>query len=799
MSKDLDLNIRLKADATGFKGAVNTSQQELEKLAKTTHRQRDAFGRFVKSSGQAKDGLDGLNGALKDNATTSGQTRRGLERLQGGMVGVRDSMNLINGPLNGISGRFTALTSILNKNNLAWVGVGLGVGTAGFALQQGLSIAMNAERQQLRLEAVLKATGHSVGFTAQQLEAFAQKTALATLASTTGVRKAMGVLLTFKTVTGQRFKEAIALSQDMAEVMGSDISSAAMQMGKALEDPANGLAALTRNGVSFSESEKDLIKSLSAVGKTAEAQSLILDKVAGQMGGAATKAAEGLAGKVDTLGHRWEEFLRAVGKTPAVIKVAGGSLDFLSETLERMTPGQNRQLAALKAQRQALVAELEQLEKIRMRGYQVGDSVGDWWESVVQGDESIDGFFTGLTGKASQKTEERWLALQKRIGAVNAEIERFRRQQESLEKPRNSQAAPVVPATPAWATRYNRTYKEENDQPRVEAEQALSRASIKATQTQVTIKEQLRKKAAADHERSIRRIKQAQISLMTGYDQAEARAKQWRDETKAGLDATAANYNTLAAQVDHVFDQKMIKAQEKHLRSSRHWSTGVKKAMRSYVEEAGFTSRNMERVTANALGSMEDAFVRFFTTGKFGTREMVNSILADLARLAVQRTITQPLFTTISGMFEPTSTRVPEMMDIPARAAGGPVGAGRMYEVVEEGPELLSLGGRHYLMMGNQSGHVTPISGNPGGSAISGGGASGPVNPGLTIKPTVYIRAPGVTARTEGGFNPAGEFKLDVIIEQIEETMGRRIAKGQGLADVMENKYGLNPAMGAVT
>jgi hypothetical protein len=44
------------------------------------------------------------------------------------------------------------------------------------------------------------------------------------------------------------------------------------------------------------------------------------------------------------------------------------------------------------------------------------------------------------------------------------------------------------------------------------------------------------------------------------------------------------------------------------------------------------------------------------------------------------------------------------------RAMGGPVDAGHIYPVVENGPELLTVGGRSYLMMGRDSGYVTPNS-----------------------------------------------------------------------------------------
>lgn len=42
------------------------------------------------------------------------------------------------------------------------------------------------------------------------------------------------------------------------------------------------------------------------------------------------------------------------------------------------------------------------------------------------------------------------------------------------------------------------------------------------------------------------------------------------------------------------------------------------------------------------------------------------------------------------------------------RASGGPVQSGMVYRVNENGPELLSVGGRDYLMMGSQAGKVTP-------------------------------------------------------------------------------------------
>jgi hypothetical protein len=53
------------------------------------------------------------------------------------------------------------------------------------------------------------------------------------------------------------------------------------------------------------------------------------------------------------------------------------------------------------------------------------------------------------------------------------------------------------------------------------------------------------------------------------------------------------------------------------------------------------------------------------------------------------------------------------------RAAGGQVLPGQIYRVNENGPELLSMGNRDYLMMGSQGGKVTPSSGMSVGVAVT--------------------------------------------------------------------------------
>ncbi len=58
------------------------------------------------------------------------------------------------------------------------------------------------------------------------------------------------------------------------------------------------------------------------------------------------------------------------------------------------------------------------------------------------------------------------------------------------------------------------------------------------------------------------------------------------------------------------------------------------------------------------------------------------------------------------------------LLGLGGRAIGGPVGAGGLYRVNEKGPELLNVAGKQYLMMGNQSGSVTPNSALSSGQPV---------------------------------------------------------------------------------
>lgn len=177
-----------------------------------------------------------------------------------------------------------------------------GIGAAAFAfvgakeaISLGVSFAQEANEAaavQAKLEAVVKATGNAAGFSADQMADMALELRKVTQIDDDVIKGAQTIIATFKEIRDDEFKRTTAAAVDMAAILGGDASSAAMQLGKALNEPEKGLAMLAKSGVSFTEEQKKLVKTMVEAGDVAGAQGIILGELEGQFGGAAAAAAD---------------------------------------------------------------------------------------------------------------------------------------------------------------------------------------------------------------------------------------------------------------------------------------------------------------------------------------------------------------------------------------------------------------------------------------------------------------------------------------------------------------------------
>lgn len=73
------------------------------------------------------------------------------------------------------------------------------------------------------------------------------------------------------------------------------------------------------------------------------------------------------------------------------------------------------------------------------------------------------------------------------------------------------------------------------------------------------------------------------------------------------------------------------------------WQLGASEALSNYANESANVFKQTEQLVGRAFGGMEDALVSLVMTGKADFKTLINSILADIARLTIRQGITGPL------------------------------------------------------------------------------------------------------------------------------------------------------------
>ena len=183
-------------------------------------------------------------------------------------------------------------------------------------------------------EAVIKSTGGAAGLTATQMSDMAQAMSAsngASLFSDDAILGAQNVLATFTNIKGQNFGGATQSIIDMSQALGIDLNGAAMQVGKALNDPIKGIAALGRSGVQFTAEQEATIKALVETGDVAGAQALMMKELNTQFGGSAAAAVGTYAGQQIVLKEKFADIQQTLGEALMPLLMEFGM--FMSDTV----------------------------------------------------------------------------------------------------------------------------------------------------------------------------------------------------------------------------------------------------------------------------------------------------------------------------------------------------------------------------------------------------------------------------------------------------------------------------------
>ena len=720
-----------------------------------------------------------------------------------------------------MSSGFATLTKFINPTTIAIAGFGTATAAATKFITSSIARFKQAEVAQVTQAQLIRATGEAAGFTQPQLEAMAQSLDANSLASTQGAREAQNLLLTFNKIQGEVFPRTLTAAQDLAASGFGTLEGNAIQLGKALQDPKTGISALTRVGITFSDSQKETIKNLQSQNKLFEAQGVILEALESQVGGAGKAQADTFAGSLDAMDQAWGNLQETTGEWFLELTDGRGKIDVITDSLitldkwiRRVTGSMTEaeltaELDEAKKSYNAIQIEIQATEIKIARLKRQQEESGSVWTKI----------YNPALAEAINKLEE----LKKESATAGQNIAKTAddisiAQKKSAEEAADEAIKQLDRVKVHFSTIGPGIVKivEDSGNERIEIEKEISIQSLIAYTDYYNSKLQITK----DGEQQIQDAITAVPSSMNegSIGESEARVEHVIDENQKEYESE----QKLLAQKQELADQQASLLEDEIEGIEKVTNEGIANRNR-YIENQKVNAKKeaeirkklseqekkdendrliqmykvnkmKERAARDTFGSIANSMLSFANIADGTTKEgfrlqkaaalgqaIISGALAAVNawnRGMEQGFIGGPALAGayLAASLAATGAQVAAIasQSFPGRQFGGSVSSGGRYRVNETGePELLSVGNKDYLMMGNKSGHVTSARDMKGNA------------PRITINNNAVnavVRTPVVT--------DAG----DVILE-IENKIVEGIQDGTSpLSQELQHTYGLKRA-----
>lgn len=569
-----------------------------------------------------------------------------------------------------------------------------------------------AEQAQNRLTAVINAQGHAAGFTRRQLDDMADALALASQFDDEDFRNGQATLLKFGNVYNDVFSRALKLSADLASFQGTELSAGIEAVGKALQNPAEGIKQLQAAIGRLDPAQTKMLDNLVAQNRVVQAQNLLLDILQKKVGGAAGVINSGFSKSLSDVAKNFGELLEALGKTALVQGTVQGFFGFLNTSLRDMksiiesgdwfgglmfllgfrghelsasgvaaskVTSLDGMISAIQGQIDAgnggrdVESRLRELQKQRAAAFKQFEESGGFTGAVTKGAKSpkptID---NGLAQYIQKNVNLRALEVPGRnVLGLNAGF--FIDQFLAAGGDRDNSRANALGLTPEFFSLAEKAQQyAELDLRQLHERQAATRATGDAVAQYTKLLEFEIGQAGSNTRERAARIDALYLESI-GVKQG---TEEWARYT---------------AQIERV-----RKSQD---RLTQSFEFGADRALTNYLDLVRDVSSQSESLFTKAFSNMEDALVEFVRTGKLSFSDLANQIIADLIRIQVRQSITGPLAQGLNsesaagvlgffGKFFGGGTSA-GTVNIGGLASGGPMSAFTPYLVGERGPELV--------------------------------------------------------------------------------------------------------------
>lgn len=288
----------------------------------------------------------------------------------------------------GMLGNAASMFAGFSAANLAGDAVGFLKDQIGDMISSGLE----ANAVQAQTAAVLKSTNDASGMSAKGIADLATQLMGMTGIDDDVIQSTENMIGTFTNIKGDNFKAATQAALDMATAMKTDPKEAAIELGKALNDPAQGLTALQRVGVTFTQSQKDQIAAMEKAGNTAGAQGVILKELNKEFGGSAEASGKANGG-IKIFQAQLDNAKQTVGQAfiPVLASLTQAVLPIVKAFAENLP-------SAIKSAQQTLANLKPELTIVRDALGFVKDRIGDVVGFIDSHEQAMDIFKASMAG-----------------------------------------------------------------------------------------------------------------------------------------------------------------------------------------------------------------------------------------------------------------------------------------------------------------------------------------------------------------------------------------------------------------
>lgn len=178
------------------------------------------------------------------------------------------------------------------------------------------------EESVVKVKTVISSTGGSAGISNEGIQKQAATLSKSVVNSRASILDMQATLLSFTGIKAPIFEKVSKAVLDFSTFKKIDISSGASALGKALNDPIQGMNLLRRTGVILTAQQKEQITNYQKAGQLAKAQGVIISELQKRFGGQSEAFAGTDEGKILMAKKRWSELKLAIGETVSKLQVA---------------------------------------------------------------------------------------------------------------------------------------------------------------------------------------------------------------------------------------------------------------------------------------------------------------------------------------------------------------------------------------------------------------------------------------------------------------------------------------------